>query len=213
MRFFFLFFLLFFSTSSFADISDIKILGNKRISDKSILDLIDRKTKNVDSFFINDLTKKIYSTEFFSDVTIDYKNNILNIKVSENPVVNFFYLDGVKDAEKEDLYKILYLKENSIFSTNRLNQDLTKVIEFYKKDGYFKASIKPEVIKIEGNQVNVIFNINKGDKVYVKNVYFIGDKYFSSSQLISQINTAEYKWWNFFSSPYFKPRSSDCGAT
>ncbi len=90
MRFFFLFFLLFFSTSSFADISDIKILGNKRISDKSILDLIDRKTKNVDSFFINDLTKKIYSTEFFSDVTIDYKNNILNIKVSENPVVNFF---------------------------------------------------------------------------------------------------------------------------
>ena len=203
MRFFFLFFLLFFSTSSFADISDIKILGNKRISDKSILDLIDRKTKNVDSFFINDLTKKIYSTEFFSDVTIDYKNNILNIKVSENPVVNFFYLDGVKDAEKEDLYKILYLKENSIFSTNRLNQDLTKVIEFYKKDGYFKASIKPEVIKIEGNQVNVIFNINKGDKVYVKNVYFIGDKYFSSSQLISQINTTEYKWWNFFSSPYF----------
>jgi len=58
--------------------------------------------------------------------------------------------------------------------------------------------VNPEIIKIESNQVNLILNINKGDISKIKTIHFIGNKYFSSSQLLDVISSAEYGWGEFF---------------
>ena len=90
--FIFLFLLI---NNSYADINKIDISGNLRVSSSTIENLVNKKTKNVDSIYINNLTKKIYDTEFFSDVKISYNQEILKIIVTENPVVNFFYINGL----------------------------------------------------------------------------------------------------------------------
>jgi outer membrane protein insertion porin family len=91
------------------------------------------------------------------------------------------------------------LKENSIFSVSKLKKDVEDVKEYYKLSGYFFSVVEPEVIKIDDNQINLILNIKKNDISRIKNIYFIGDKYFSSSQLLDIISSAEDKWWSFFS--------------
>jgi outer membrane protein insertion porin family len=91
------------------------------------------------------------------------------------------------------------LKENSIFSVSKLKKDVEDVKECYKLSGYFFSEVEPEVIKIDDNQINLILNIKKNDISRIKNIYFIGDKYFSSSQLLDIISSAEDKWWSFFS--------------
>ena len=85
-----IFFLLIITTCAFAEIKQVKILGNKRVSSNTIEALVDKKITQIDSIFINNLTRKIYNTEFFSNVKISYDNNILNINVEENPIINFF---------------------------------------------------------------------------------------------------------------------------
>jgi outer membrane protein insertion porin family len=184
---------------SFAEIKKINIVGNARVSSATIESLVDKKISNVDSIYINNLTKKIYDTDFFSDVKISFNQDVLTINVAENPIVNFFYVNGVKDSDLDQVNKIITLKENSIFSSSKLKKDIEATREFLNASGYYQASITPEVIKIDNNQINLIINIDKKEILKIKNIYFIGNKYFSNSQLMDVITSTEDGWWKIFS--------------
>jgi outer membrane protein insertion porin family len=184
---------------TFAEIKKINIVGNARVSSATIESLVDKKISNVDSIYINNLTKKIYDTDFFSDVKISFNQDVLTINVAENPIVNFFYVNGVKDSDLDQVNKIITLKENSIFSSSKLKKDIEATREFLNASGYYQASITPEVIKIDNNQINLIINIDKKEISKIKNIYFIGNKYFSNSQLMDVITSTEDGWWKIFS--------------
>jgi outer membrane protein insertion porin family len=175
-------------------------VGNARVSSATIESLVDKKINNIDTIYINNLTKKIYDSDFFSDVKISFNQDVLTINVAENPIVNFFYINGVKDSDLDQVNKIITLKENSIFSSSKLKKDIEATREFLNASGYYQASITPEVIKIDNNQINLIINIDKKEISKIKNIYFIGNKYFSNSQLLDVITTTEDGWWKIFSS-------------
>ena len=192
-------FFLILTNISFAEIKKVNIFGNARVNSSTIESLVDKKISNVDSIFINSLTKKIYDTDFFADVKISFNQDILTINVAENPIVNFFYINGVKDSDLDQINKIIILKENNIFSSSKLKKDIQATREFLNAAGFYQALITPEVIKIDNNQVNLIININKKEISKIKNIYFIGNKVFSNSQLIDVITSSEDGWWKFFS--------------
>jgi len=191
------FFLL--TSISFSEIKKVTIAGNTRVNSNTIESLVDKKIINVDSIYINNLTKKIYDTDFFSDVKISYNDGILNITVVENSVINFFFINGVQDNDLDNINKIITLKENAIFSNSKLKKDIENVKDFLKISGYYSALVDPEIIKIENNQINLIINIDKKDVSKIKNIYFIGNKFFSSSQLQDVISSSEDGWWKLFS--------------
>jgi outer membrane protein insertion porin family len=193
-------FFLILTNVTFAEIKKINIVGNARVSSATIESLVDKKISNIDTIYINNLTKKIYDTDFFSDVKISFNQDVLTINVSENPIVNFFYINGVKDSDLDQVNKIITLKENSIFSSSKLKKDIEATREFLNASGYYQASITPEVIKIDNNQINLIINIDKKEISKIKNIYFIGNKYFSNSQLLDVITSTEDGWWKIFSS-------------
>ena len=197
-RYIIIFFLILTNTV-FAEIKKINIVGNVRVNSSTIESLVYKKISNIDSIYINNLTKKIYDTDFFADVKISFNQEVLSITVVENPIVNFFYINGIKDSDLDQVNKIITLKENSIFSSSKLKKDVEATREFLNGSGYYQASIVPEVIKIDNNQINLIINIDKKDISKIKNIYFIGNKYFSNSQLIDVITSSEDGWWKFFS--------------
>ena len=184
---------------SFAEVKKINVVGNARVSSATIESLVDKKTSNIDSIYINNLTKKIYDTDFFADVKISFNQEVLSITVVENPIINFFYINGIKDSDLDQVNKIITLKENSIFSSSKLKKDIEATKEFLNASGYYQASITPDVIKIDNNQINLIINIDKKEISKIKNIYFIGNKYFSNSQLMEVITSSEDSWWKFFS--------------
>jgi outer membrane protein insertion porin family len=183
----------------FAEIKKVNVVGNNRVNPVTIESLVDKKITNIDSIYINNLTKKIYDTDFFADVKISFSQDILTINVVENPIVNFFYINGVKDSDLDQVNKIITLKENSIFSASKLKKDIEATREFLNATGFYQASINPEVIKVDNNQINLIINIDKKEISKIKNIYFIGNKHFSDSQLLDVITSSEDGWWKFFS--------------
>ena len=197
-RFIIIFFLIL-TNSLFAEIKKVSVIGNVRVNTSTIESLVDKKIANVDSIYINNLTKKIYDTDFFSDVKISFNQDVLSINVVENPIVNFFYINGIKDSDLDQVNKIITLKENSIFSGAKLKKDIEATKEFLNASGYYQASINPEVIKVDNNQVNLIINIDKKEISKIKNIYFIGNKFFSNSQLMDVVTSSEDGWWKFFS--------------
>ena len=80
-------------------VNKIEINGNKRLSKETVIvygDII--KGKNYESDDINLMIKKLFDTDFFSDIKASINNGVLNIIVRENPIVNLIIFKGIKSS-------------------------------------------------------------------------------------------------------------------
>ena len=94
-------FLQVFCIKSFAEIVDkIEVEGNQRITLETIAIFGDIAIgKDYESSDINLLNKKLYATNFFSNISVELKSGVLKIIVEENPIINLIIFKGEK-AEK-----------------------------------------------------------------------------------------------------------------
>ena len=149
----FLFFILTNSSVQSEVINKIDIKGNERISKETIIIFGDIVIgKNYESPDVNSLIKKLYETSFFSDISVELKNNKLNIVVKENPIVNSINFNGEK-AKKyiEKIKEVIQLKEKSSFLESNIKNDINIIQSFYKNSGYYFIEIEAEVEKLERN--------------------------------------------------------------
>ena len=95
-------------------IKDVIIDGNSRVSNETILIYGNiKKNEDASETKINQITKDLYSTDFFSEVNIKFKNSILTINLKEYPVVNQLIVVGEKTKKlKEQIIKVIKTKEN-----------------------------------------------------------------------------------------------------
>ena len=183
------------------EIKEIKISGNSRISDETIkvfseLDL----NKNFEDINLNNLIKQLYETNFFSDVNIKYENQILYIKVVENPIVQNIIIEGVKaNRLKDQIYDSLLIKEKNSFVEDITKTDVTRISNSLKKNGYYFSEVDLLVENKKNNTVNLIYNIKLNEKAIIKQIQFIGDKVFKNRKLRRVIVSDEDKPWKFIS--------------
>ena len=206
MKFFFykiITLILIISSNVYADVvSKIDISGNDRISDNTIIDIIDfKKSNNYSNSDLNNFQKKLFETNFFSNVKLKLEDDILKIIVIENPLIEFFIIQGVINKTREDLiYEKVLLGQNKIFSQSLLNQDIEIIKKIFNDAGYFNTSVFPEISKLPNGNLNVVLNVNREEQYKIKRIFFIGDKYFKSSTLSDVVSSSEHGWWKFLSS-------------
>ena len=206
------FLIIFFSTSSvlFAEVlKDIKIKGNKRVSDESIKMFSNTKIgDNINSNKLNEILKNIYDTNFFGDVRVSFKDSVLVIFVEENPLVESVIIKGPKSKTLiGELKKKLKVKSRSSYNETLFLTDKKNITESLKQKGYFFSNVEVIVEKLSDNKINLIYNIEMGDKAKIRKISFIGDKIFKDRKLRSVIVSEEYKFWKFISGKKFLNQS------
>ena len=203
IKFFFksLLIVFFFPSFVFAQIIDsIVISGNKRISDNTIK--VYSKLDQYESFNennLNQILKDLYKTDFFKDINISIKDNILYVDVVESPIIENLEINGIK---KNDLNKFLLdnisLKNKRSFNNEKLQNDLKIIENILKSSGYYFSKISvSELYNNELNSVQISINVNLGKKAHIKNISFIGNKIFKDKQLREIIASEEHKFWKF----------------
>ncbi|RZO89280.1 MAG: outer membrane protein assembly factor BamA [alpha proteobacterium HIMB114] len=191
------------SSTVFADEkSNYEILGNKRISDQTILSIIEfKKNKNYKIDDLNNFQKKLYNTNYFSKVSIKINKNKISIVVEENPIIDFFYINGVVNNKREEFfYENLSLGQNKIFSEALLKKDIETIKANYQDAGFFDVSVDTSISKISGNALNVVINVERKEKYKINRIYFIGNKKYKSSTLSDVVSSSEKGWWKFLGS-------------
>ena len=186
-------------------VKKIQIVGNDRISEDTVKIFSEVSLNdNLDSTEINNILKKLYSTNYFKDVKVSFRDNLLLIKVIENPIIENINYTGIK-ANKI----IEAIKENSLikprFSYNEiiLKNEKNRIIEILKKLGYYKPKVEIYVSKKQNNLVNIDLDFELGNKAKIKKISFVGNKVFKSSRLKRVIASSEYKFWKFLSGRKF----------
>ena len=194
-------FLLFCNISFSEIVNKIKIEGNVRISSETI-NIFSQVSVGDDLGLIeiDSILKKIYSTGFFEDVKINFQDNLLTIKVVENPIIQNITYDGIKAQKVKDVItKNLNLKDRYSFNETLLLEDKNQIINSLKSIGYYFADVQVFKKELEDNKVDIIYRINLGNKAKIKKISFLGDKIFKDNKLKRLIISEEYKFWKVIS--------------
>ena len=182
-------------------VKKIEISGNERISSETIKMFTKTNIgENINNKDLNEILKRIYDSTFFEDVKVSIKENTLKIVVLENPLVENVEIKGPK-AKKivEELKKNLQVKARTSYNEISFLKDKKKITEILKQKGYFFSKVDVIVESLSDNKVNLIYNVEIGDKAKIKKISFIGDKIFKDRKLRSIIVSEEYKFWKFIS--------------
>ena len=190
-----------FTSISYAEIiNGIKITGNERVSEETIkvYGAIDEEKTDYSRQDLDKILKNIYETNFFKNVSVEIKNQFLIIDLEEYPVINQLVLLGEKaNRIKEQIKKIIKSKEKNSFIQNNLIDDINTIKSLYSTIGYNFAEVTTKVKEIDAKNLDLIFEINRGEITRISKISFLGDKKIKEKRLRDIIASEENKFWKF----------------
>ena len=192
---------LFFNISNAEIVNKIVINGNERVSDETIIVFSAVKLGDtINAEKLNQIVNSLYDSNFFDNISTSFNNQELTITVKESPIINKVEFQGIKSKTLvESLSKNLSLKSRSSYNTYQLELDKLQIQNQLKNRGYYYSKIKIFTNIKDNNTLDLIYDINIGDKAKIKKITFTGNKKFKDSKLKSIIISEEYKFWKFIS--------------
>ena len=202
-KLFFIFAFIFLFTTNINSeiIKNIEISGNVRISDETIILFSEiKKNQDLKNENLNFIIKKLYITNFFSDINIAFDDGILKISVKENPIVQTLQFNGIKNKKiLEVLNDAIQLKEKSSFLESIAKSDEKMITNILRSNGYYFADVNSKIKSNSNNTVDLIYDVILGEKALITKIKFIGDKKIKDRKLRSVIVSEEAKFWKFIS--------------
>lgn len=189
------------SGSSQDRISAIEVVGNQRIEAATVQSYMRIDVGDVyDASRVDQSLKALFATGLFADVTIRREGNALVVNVVENPIINRLAFEGNRRIGDDVLRDEVRLRPRVVYTRSRVQADVQRVLQVYRRNGRFAATVEPKVIQLPQNRVDLVFEIFEGPVTNVRRIDFIGNATFDDDKLRRAIVTQESRWYRFFSS-------------
>jgi len=182
-------------------IQTIVVKGAERLEPQTVLSYVKLRAGQPYSKSAADAAlKDLYATELFKDVQISNDGGIVTIQVQENPVVNRIILEGNKRIKDDKILPEIKVAPRQIFTRSKIRADVARIIELYKRQGRYAATVEPKMVMLDQNRVDIVFEITEGDKSKVRQINIIGNEHFSDGELRGEMVTKQARFTKLFSS-------------
>jgi outer membrane protein insertion porin family len=181
----------------------IAVKGTQRIESGTVLSYISLREGDPYTPASSDRAlKALFATGLFSDVRVNWDagTSTFTVHVVEAPIINQIDYEGNNKVSTKDLEKEVQLKPRMVFTRTKVQSDVQRIIEVYRRNGKFGATVDPQIIQRPQNRVDLIFAIHEGATTGVARIAFIGNKVFDDDTLREQIATEESTWWRLLAS-------------
>lgn len=149
---------------------------------------------------LNQSLKTLFATGLFADVTIRRQGTEVFVQVVENPIINRIAFEKNDEIDDETLQSEVQLRPRIVFTRKRVQSDVKRLLELYRRSGYFATKIEPKIIQLPQNRVDLVFEIDEGKETSISNIVFVGNRFFTDDALRDVIQSKEDRWYRFFSS-------------
>ena len=180
-------------------ISTIGPRGNVRIDSGAI----SRKIKSKAGDFYNPASlredlKAVFKMGYFEDVRIEVeeseKGKIVTFEITEKPIIRSVEYTGLDALPEEDVSEVVNLGTNTILNPNKVNNGVEAIKALYKSKGYYNTTVTAQISYPDKGYAELRYIVEEGDKVYIKEIKFIGNKTFDSDELEDIIESSEKNW-------------------
>jgi len=181
-------------------VSDILVEGTQRIEPDTVRSYMALKQGEAfSSRKVNESLKRLFATGLFADVTIRRQGTSIIVQVVENPIINRIAFEGNSEITDEALAPEVQLRPRIVFTRKRVQGDVKRLLELYRRSGHFAAKIEPKVIQLPQNRIDLVFEIDEGKETLVSRIAFVGNRFFTDDALRNVIQTKEERWYRIFS--------------
>ncbi len=169
----------------------IVVEGNKRVD-----------AETIKSYFVggdaNDAIKKLYGTGYFSDVQVSHRGGTLVVRVVENStVINHVVFVGNSKVKSEELEKEIQSKPRGGYNQATVDADIQRIEDVYRRAGRSGARVTARTVQTPRGTIDVVFDINEGEKTGIKEIHFAGNHVFSTPRLLGLMETTEMNYLSF----------------
>ncbi len=165
-------------------IQSVAVEGAQRLEPDTVLSYIHiRAGDHYSEALADQALKDLYATELFADVQVRNDSGHVVITLKENPVINRIILEGNKNLKEDKINPEIKLAPRQIFTRSKVRADVARIIELYKRQGRFGATVEPKMVLLDQNRVDIVFEITEGPKSKVRQINVIGNSHFSNTQL------------------------------
>ncbi|WP_176595142.1 MULTISPECIES: outer membrane protein assembly factor BamA [Sphingobium] len=189
------------ATPAVGTIRNIAVTGIQRLEPDTVLSYTKlRVGQPFTQESLDQALRDLYETELFADVQIRNDNGALTVEVKENPVINRIVLEGNKRLKEDKIRPEIKLAPRQIYTRSKVRADVARIIELYRRQGRFAATVEPKMVQLDQNRVDIVFEISEGPKSKVRQINIIGNEKFKDGELRSQMVTKQSRWFRIFSS-------------
>jgi outer membrane protein insertion porin family len=178
----------------------VTVVGNQRIDADTVRTYLNlRPGVPFDAARQDEAIKALFATGLFSDVRIVREGGRIVVRVVENPVVNRVSFQGNRRVDTATLRREAETQAGGVFTQARLQSDVQRMIELYRRSGRFDVTIEPRVVELPQARVDVVFEIREGQRTAIGRIAFSGNRAFSDGRLRDVITTKETNWLSWLS--------------
>lgn len=183
-------------------IRSLRVEGSQRLEPETVLSYTRlRAGETYTNETVDQAIKDLLASELLADVAIEgVETGDLVIRIRENPVINRVIYEGNKRLKNDKIQKEVKLAPRQIFTRTAVRADVARIIELYRRQGRFAASVEPKMVSLDQNRVDVIFEISEGPKSKVRQINIIGNEVFSDGKLRGEMATKTASLMNLLSS-------------
>ncbi len=181
-----------------AVIRDIRVVGNSRIEPETVRSYLKVTVgEKYDNYKADESLRALFGTGLFQDVHLNLQGSVLVVTVVENPIINRVAFEGNSEVKTETLSQEVQLKSRALYSRARVQADVQRILDVYRRQGYYATQVDAQIIQLDHNRIDLVFEIREGPETKVAGINFIGNQAFSDTELRGIITTTESSFLDF----------------
>lgn len=177
-------------------VAKVIIDGNKRIEADAIRRVIKTRPGNI--YLVKSLSedlKAIYKMGYFEDVRIESEDDpdgkVIVFKVKEKSTIRFIRITGNSVYNNQQIRENLTVKTGAILNVFKIQKNIRIIEDLYKDKNYHNILVTYKINERSANQADLVFVIEEGNKVRIKDIRFIGNQAFTDKELKKIIKSSE----------------------
>ena len=183
-------------------IHSLRVEGSERIEPETVLSYTQlRQGQPYTNESLDQALRDLLASELFADVTIEGAvTGDIVVRIRENPIINRVVFEGNSRLKTDKITHEVHLAPRQIFTRSAVRADVNRIIELYRRQGRFAAVVTPQMVALDQNRVDIIFQITEGPKSRVRQINIIGNEAFSDGQLRGEMATRQARLSTLLSS-------------
>ncbi len=186
------------ATTEQVRISGIKVTGNRRVAEGTVLSYLPVQIGDVVSQGgLSQSLERLYATNLFKDIKLDIDGSVLTVTIVENPIINRVNIEGNDVITDDRLLEVIDVQPRRVYNRQVALDAAAKLLDVYRAGGRFAAVVEPKIIELDENRVDLVFEVDEGPLIKINSIVFSGNQNFSDRALSQAIVSREKRWWAF----------------